>query len=752
MGMLLLASAPPVLATGAAGVDLVYIIDQSGSMMGKGQARTIHNDPRAKRIDALYALENRLVESAVDGWSNRLSVIEFGGRNASNPDHRPQLNRKLNRLTIPPLPPGGNDAALHTFIRDRLREVHSVFRGDTDHADALRLATEEIRYYRDHPPPVAAGGNPGPRQALVVLITDGAPYAEGVAFSTLRNEIEMRARTLAQPPLDARLIVFALKDAGSRYWQEWGEFWRRLAARDPQTGAGHAYLLDEPSTVVDDLLAVLGEFIPPVTKAVQSASYAAPAYLQALDFTINFKVPWLPLTDIEIRDPNNQRLAASAITAGGSGYATASVAYPQPGIWRLSPPGARYTVTVNPRYETATLVEPVGPVAQHNRIRIRYRLSGAGPNGLFQEQPGLPPVRFTLQLLSPSGNILVLPLRSDGSGHLLADNVQLSEVGSYQARLEGVTTASDGSPHTIYRSAQASGDILQVSTATAIELRLETPAPDTPITLFNGGTTLPVRFNFYDSRAATMLSPQAVLQPSASLQLGYLQDGNSTAANTVPLQVTAQGLEAQLPVIAAQDRWTYLLQPGQIRLQLGPDNFWQPTYYFTGIAGGQYLLSAPLNVRESWLSLWPLLLVLAVLSGAVWAGWHFLGRALWFAWRDRRYQQEPKLIFKVVRNPTLTKDWSLKGVGRLVPKDNLVQLADGETWPIRRLKIVRLRGRDKEVVIRLSYQPKQVDLPLVTEMLHTRDDSGLDNARRPVQGLEGGPEAVFILLAGSKTP
>lgn len=206
------------------------------------------------------------------------------------------------------------------------------------------------------------------------------------------------------------------------------------------------------------------------------------------------------------------------------------------------------------------------------------------------------------------------------------------------------------------------------------------------------------------------------------------------------------------PVDFGRTRWDYLLKPGAIKLHLSPDHFWKaPDYHFVGIVDGKYLLSAPLSIQESWLSLWPLAVVLLVLV-ALWLLWRRFGRAWFTAQRDRRLEQEPKLVFKVIQSG-LSTTWSLKGINTLKPGNTRVRLSEDDTWAIEKLKIVRLPSQGKEVAIKLFYRPRietNKKAKVQQVRLRARDDSGLHNARHRVAGLSDDQEAAFILLIGSQ--
>src|SRR5262249_7385335 len=155
------------------------------------------------------------------------------------------------------------------------------------------------------------------------LITDGEPYADGVSQSKLKAEIEQQVQSLAPGRLLFTLAVFGFSDERhTNYWRKgWGTFWERLASKD-SNGANHAYLLLSDDEAVKKVLAVLSELIPPVSPPGNpnptTSSYVTPAYLRALNFTIDFQVPILPLSSIDIRDPDSNRVAVTAAGSGGA--------------------------------------------------------------------------------------------------------------------------------------------------------------------------------------------------------------------------------------------------------------------------------------------------------------------------------------------------------------------------------------------------------------------------------------------------
>src|SRR5919197_339503 len=116
------------------------------------------------------------------------------------------------------------------------------------------------------------------------------------------------------------------------------------------------------------------------------------------------------------------------------------IAHPQPGRWQLRTANARYRVSIDYEFEQAKLIAPQSPIPQQASSPIRYQLSGRGPGGLFQEEPGFPPLRFTVTVVSPSGKEDTLSMKPDlaNPGQVLSDTpFQATETGEYRLRFRG---------------------------------------------------------------------------------------------------------------------------------------------------------------------------------------------------------------------------------------------------------------------------------------------------------------------------
>lgn len=734
-----------------AGVDMVFMIDQSGSMMGKGASAGVRNDPHGKRIDAVKQLEEQLVQSAQAGYVNRISVVEFGGRNARSPTFRPQLT--LSRLALPALIPGQDTEALRDRIRDGLALVQPRFRGDTDIARAMSLAQAELDACAAQPPSLEPGAKAGDRRRIVVLITDGAPYAEGVSDATIRAEIEQWAGQLQQDAGLFTFMVYGLNDGSSNYWQtEWGEFWRRLASADSQDGEGLAFLLAGAEEAGKKINAVLSEYIPPGASTGGSTdTYTVPAYLKALSFIVDFDVPHLPDSVIDVRGPDGTPLP---LAERQPGFATIRLNHPEPGQYRLRSADAPYRVRPLPVYETVALESPASSVPQSTDLAIAYRLGGRGAGGLFEPQPNLPAVRFELVIDDPDGSTRRVPMQYDqATGNVVAAQPQrLERVGVYALSFTGTTKGQDGTDNIVYRR----DDPLVVDATTPIHAYFISPSTDSAVELSHGYAEVPVRLRFRHAYTGTDIPTSVVLAPSAVPTVGYAipgSDPEQVTATAISLADDGAELAAVLPIDFGRTRWDLLRSSEPLRLVFGANpDAWRNDIRYVGVAGtGDYWFGPEVTVSESPWVLWvwgllllaSLLLLLALLA--------LLWRLVMVPWlirnNDRKYNLEPVLSFRPSRRPDLIENWPLKALEKGTGT-TFVRLSNGDGWSVEQFRIRRLRRTGKQVAVQVQYRPYGTKKGRVREVLEARDDLGQPKSRCTVQGLPNDLGAEFLLLAG----
>jgi len=748
--VLVLASAFPSAraATIPAGTDLVFLVDQSGSMMGKGAAKGIANDKFGRRIEAIKRLDLHLLPSAVAGYVNRISVIEFGGRNARHKVSEPQVT--LSRKEIPSVAPGQSPAKALETIQKVLDPIHVVMRGDTDIARAMALAQMELDYFRQNPPALGPGAKSGERNQVVVLITDGQPYARNVGESKMLAEIDEWTDRISRDADFARFIVFGFSDSSTDYWEnKWGAYWRSVTTRDTQSSEGLAFLIGRQEDAVKKIDEVLIDLIPPGATASGEDTYTAPAYLKALSFTIDYFKPRLPAREIRVLDPSGNPLP---LTDHGEQSAAIRLPNPPTGQYRLRKASSPYTVQVFPEYEAAKLIAPLQSVKQFSDETIRYRLDGGGPGGRFVPQHNLPPVRFEVEMKSPTGGSKTIPMVYDqGSGDVVSQTPERFDApGDYQLGFTGKTKAQDGSEQVVYRSQ----DNLKVDNATPVEAYFVSPPEGAELTLLNGATEVPVEVRFRHAHTGADMATAQVLDAGNNLSVSYLpSDGDDRfpPAEPVVLTPTGDGLSAVLPVEFGGTRWDLLSRTAPIRLQLTPSTSdpWRPGVHYLGVAGsGDFWLGPEIQLAESLWSLWIWAIALVGLIVAAVLFWMLFLRCWLIKQSDKKYKRSPRLSFTMPRNPELgSKEWPLKGVCSL-SEPRLVTLADGDTWSIEQFRVKRLRRPGNKVAVELRYRPKTEKKQVVRYTLETTNDSVAPRARHHVMGLPGDQAADFILFIG----
>lgn len=747
-------------ASTVAGTDLIYIIDQSGSMSANGATR-VANDLDGKRVQALKALSGHLVQSSTAGYTSRVSVIEFGGRHAKEAFFKPQLT--VSHLVIPALAPGEPVTTVQQILKDGLLPVSAVHRGDTDHAAALNIAKQELEFFLQNPPVATAGAIIGERNQLVILITDGQPSVAKVnkkyrmSQAELTNEIQRHVTGFNQLSQGVAFIVFGFNDKSSRYWKnQWGSFWKSQATVDPGTGIGHAYLLNPPENGVVDAVAKIGElaseFIMPTSKSTSNDTYVAAPYLKALELTIDFFVPGLPKSAIEIKDPEGDLLGADKIKVE-SGFATAVISHPQPGVWRLRNANSRYRVKVQPVYEQAKLIEPKASVPQYTKVTFRYQLTGRGGNGQFSPQANLNPVNFELLLTTPTGVVKSYPMALDNqTGIATGPAYELDESGNYQVSLTGKTTIVDGSTSIVYDAKNS----FVVNSATPVILESPTPDKATLFTLHNGKTTVPVEFVFRHNYSKNIVPPNEVLQGGKTLEivfrpeLSQAQRKDLPVVQVSPLRIDGDKLRGEAVIdFGSAALVDHFKQNKAFRFEIKPpvDPFKADISYLGLVDSNQLWLTDPYLAKESWWSLWPWILgALVILIGVILL---VLRLALpWFIARgDRLHKRVPRLSYMPHSNPTYIKDISLKGV-RQFKGPWSVTLSSGDTWQVEKFKIIRKwrAGSVVEVVIFYQQKGQKVREKLTLKAV---DDFGSSGARNRINGLGNNESADFVLFVGS---
>lgn len=386
----------------APGLDLVLVVDRSGSM---------HAIPNAALATSAELLQRDAASARV---IHRLGIVSFG----STP-----------RLDLPLTPAADPDV-----IRRIAAITSAPTLGDTDIAAALFAAARLLRI------------NPHDetRRRAIVLMTDGLPDTPPSSSRTSNDAL--RAAVEALPPDITLEVVLMRSRNGSRAD---GSLWQSLAAgrktlaRAASTDAAPALL-----RVVTRLAGTRSV----ETVATRNATIVVPPYLELVVFDIFGD-------GVSLFGPE----AKNAVRAGDEGIeqfragrylTTIAVRRPRPGRWRfhLEDPDARVTIFSEQFFPRGELVEPPHASSRPDRqTTIAYRLvdSEGSPFSVLPRYP------FTLDLtlICPDGDrsLLAMSAAREQGFFRTAAPASCTRPGRYWTEVAVRTIDVDGRPLEVFR-------------------------------------------------------------------------------------------------------------------------------------------------------------------------------------------------------------------------------------------------------------------------------------------------------------
>jgi len=355
----------PTLGGDAPGLDLLLLVDRSGSMSSPAQRKL-----DAALIDLSLNMTTRAAHQ--EHVRHRVAVMSFGST--------ARVDLALTAV---------DDAAMPA-IRAALSAAdsqHSL--GNTDFAEAFAAAAGA---FDDEPQ----------RRHAIVMISDARPHVPGLPReeSLRRLDAVMRARFRA--PLDIEVILFG---AG-------GDAWRHLPhARMHRAAGGRNAALATLYRVVSDLLGTTSQE-GEIAGAFETIEL--PPYLDLVIFDI---LGGRPSEEVSIFAPGASQ-AIDLRTAGveevrfGGALATVVVHRPLPGLWtfKKTAPVSRVRVLAQQFFPRGILVvpDPRASVRPHERVSVAYRL--LDDNGTPLRQLPNYPLSVNMVLAMPDGRRLPLPM------------------------------------------------------------------------------------------------------------------------------------------------------------------------------------------------------------------------------------------------------------------------------------------------------------------------------------------------------
>jgi len=578
------------------GLDVVILVDQSGSMWGK-----LPNDKWGHRIgqtkNIIYRLAEHVEESS---FVHRVSVVDFG--DAATPAFLSPLV-----LRYDPKDPGGALRGAKALV-ERYVTAKSLL--NTNTPEAMEVGLKEFERMASEEPRDG-------RRRVMLIITDGRPDLPGRAtLPNLQKQAEGSAEALKRA--GAGIWVVGLNDA-SNYWNEGdGDFWERIV------GTGHARLAETASTNISTLVqAIVNEWLE-VGGTLVGREYECPPYLRRIIFNINFGLPRTPVT---VTDPAGRDIPLSS---GGSSsspgtFARFIVDDPPPGTYKINQdPSRSYTNFVETFSPHIKRLSPAAATSIETEARLVFHATDA--QGRPLEVLPAWPINSTVVATSPAGGDEEVRATFKGEGKFEA-KWKPSALGIYRLRLKGLVTLKDGSTFDVFGSnAHAYGEELEVNNSRPYFLQMVSPDPTDALRVMPGQGESRIEFALLDAKKEQVADPASVVKdPSTWLTSQLIDKSGVSVAAPVPLRLTATGtFETAVPVSLDWKDGEGWWSPGELYLRIaaqpermGGDNFLDsimlPEAAESRRVGDDPLTVGAIDVLYSRWVLWGALLVLLLI-------------------------------------------------------------------------------------------------------------------------------------------
>jgi hypothetical protein len=436
------------------GIDVVFLVDQSGSMGGAAfgaVAGTRPRDPLNLRFEAVqYAFStlDAYQQSVPTGTTFRMAVISFGD---------------TSEVTLPWTQISQRTDAEDTAIQEQLSAAAFQKRnlGNTDFLGAFEQAEQLFDALPSEP-----------HLRVIILLSDGAPCAparfvdrqcRSLSDQIAHMEAVEKLTESAFPPPDYRLYVIAIDDE-NQFWPQFEASWRTIVRSEANarkvttaTEVGQQFLqiLTELVRLVRDSAGsapndVIGEKVELSMSGTPTLISVSP-YNQAMRITF-FKSA-LNIT-IQLMMPNGLLLSPEnprvQVTGTGTLIETWTIANPEPGNWSLTSTGGVDLLDVYLDLLRATWKIDLAEtrVSIYTPVDLRLSLLDSEGNPLAEYADPRYRLNVTVTAVSPHGESAQLSLTANGLGVYNAQYTP-TQPGIYRFQLQATTRNVDGSPLTI---------------------------------------------------------------------------------------------------------------------------------------------------------------------------------------------------------------------------------------------------------------------------------------------------------------
>jgi hypothetical protein len=717
------------------GLDVVILLDQSGSMWGfSNTPHPAQNDKYEHRIGQTKNILYRLAEHVENTpFVHHVSVIDFGDI--------AKVAISKHEMRYDPTDPG---AALRITKSVADRYITAKNWINTNTPAAMQFGLQEFKDMASLQP---ANG----RKQVMLLITDGRPNLPGKKTDTeLQQEIQGYANDLKGKNIG--LWVVGLNDA-SNYWNEGdGAVWERIAT--PQ----HAHLAETASSNIFTVMqSIIDEWLETNSQNLTGNEYECPPYIQRIIFNVNFGTP---RSSITINDPDGNSIPLSAGGAASNPGTTArfQVEGPKPGVYRISKdPTRSYHVSVEEFSPNIKRLSPAGAVSLDSETKLRFQVTDN--NGIpVVILPGSPvKASVVVTSSSPAQTTQEVAASFEGDGKFQA-KWKPTQLGVYTIKLKGEITLKNGSSYDVFNaSAHSYDDKVTVSRLNPYWLRLNTPDPAGTLRLWPWNKSAKVQFSLVNKDGQPVTSVGSVVSnPSTWLTLQAIDiSGAPLPSPATPFTVDASGtFEADVPVdlsffkgegwlIAKQVNFQVIAQPNRMTGEDFLDSIQLPPEAEDKRVGGDPMAIGPITTRYAWivfLSIW-LAFILLVL-GIFWFLFMRLlpGLVIWRADSSRHRTVELK-IYNGADDPNgeFARKYPAGTWDRFKYDREFSQTVDGQEYILQKFRVQRVPSLD-QVMVQVKYSWQNAPDKEYTALL----------SKGRIERLKGLPSGEYLLALEAK--
>lgn len=666
------------------GIDLVVLIDHSGSMWGwKDVVGDYKSDPYSHRISGVQRIFKRLLDD-VEGSPrvHQVSVVEFGN----------EAKTVLSGLEIKYT----RGATWRLEYESRFAAVQSQTLKNTNTAAAFENAAVEMDKLVTRYPSKE-------RRKIVCLLTDGRPAMPKISKESLQERI---IQSFGKMSLQgAELWILAI-DAQLGYWDGKEEvFWKALTPRERAVKA---------DPVMPNLPKLFNDFaddwLGSKTIQVEGRSVFCPPYLRQLKISVTLDQE----TDqVEVVGPDGRKIPGKRKSSKDKNLYF-EVLNPKPGEYRIeSDPGKKLSIRQEPVPHTLVRVSPQGPVDPGMPVSLKFELRDDAGKPILKD-PGFP-IQTIFDVTSPDGEVQELPEPIPHKSEAVFEAEWTPErMGSWQVKPKGIVTLPDGKTVDIFAALPMdASNQLEVTNRLPLKLRLKKPTPKRGFRVLPGTQTADLRIEVLDEQGKPLSQVEEVVrEPETWLRVQVVDKNGAAIGEIVAMEYKPEGyFVATIPLEVDWKKGKGTLFPGKVHLVFQPaaerldeerylHSLWLPDSMAASRIAGNPLSVQALPVGMPawlWFLFWVVLGLLAIPCGK------FLFQRLVPNWatarRDMRQNQRLVLVvYDEVANPSAIGVQPISLGGKAFHKlDSKITVdIDGDVKRADRFRVKRTRLGTRE--------------------------------------------------------